>query len=298
MSNVTNLLVALAFVIIGLVFLISYFVTRAKVVRMMKQIISGKSKKSLDDSKAVIETTKRLVWHLGIAYVTIALSLFFEGFSGVITSTVIVVLFAIFGVLLFVYGVVMTAFGVLALYNEKEQKYGRMEKAYLASICKLEDGKNLLVFVPDGSFGKESLLNTQTIDEAVLNKYSINGGRILDFCVVEDAKGLTVGEDYLLYVSALRVKSCGINMTFLTKNGIEALLNENGTKIKKEEKQTEPKVKTDEVKKEPKKAAKMATKKEEKVVKEQKKHPKKAAATKVKTEKKVVKKQTKKATTK
>ena len=256
MSNITNLLIALAFVVIGLVFLVSYFVARAKIVKLMKQTLSGNSQNSKEDSKKIIEGTKKMVWHLGIAYVTIALSLFFEGLSGVITSTPVVALFVIFGVLLFVYGVFMTAFGVLALYNENEQKYGKMVKAKLVSVCKLADGKQLLAFVADGSFGEQTLQGVEYFDQSVLNNYASNGGRLLDVCVVDDASSYKIGTEYLLYVSTLRIKTSGVNISFMTENGIEASV----VNQKPEKKDAKPQ----QQKEEPKTTSKKESKKEAK----------------------------------
>ena len=225
MNDITGLLIALAFVFIGIVFLISYFITRAKVIKRIGKAFEGQSTDSIKDSKLIIENIKKLVWHLGIAYVTIALSLFFEGLSGVITSAPIVITFVILGVILFIYGVVLTAYGVLALYNEKEQKFGKMEKATLVSICKLQDGKQLLVFVPDGSFGGTTLNNIEMLTQEKLNTYKSAGGNSLDCCVVDDASKFSVDTQYLLYVSALRVKYNSVNISFITANGVEASIN-------------------------------------------------------------------------
>ena len=238
MNNITGLLIALGFVLIGIFFMVMYFVVRAKVIKKIGQVLDGKSSDSVKNSQYVIEGTKKLVWYLGIAYVTIALSLFFEGLSGAIDSTIVVVLFVIAGVLLFLYGVFMTAYGVLALYNDREQKYGKMEKATLVSVCKLEDGKNLLVFVPAGSFGGSTLNSADSLSANNLDSYRSAGGRMLDCCVVDDAKDFNVNAEYLLYVSMLRVKYSGVNVCFITDKGIEATISEapKQKEVKKESK--------------------------------------------------------------
>ena len=233
MTDVTNLLIALGFVIIGLAFLISYFIIRSGVVKLIKETLAGKAQDSLKNSKLIIEKTKQLVWFLGISYVTIALSLFFEGLSGVIDSSAVVAAFVVVGALLLVYGVMLTAFGILAMYHNSEQKYGKMEKAVLKAICNLDNGKKLYVFVPDGSFGADALNGINSLDEKAITSYANAGGNVLDCCVLEETKALNIGVEYLLYVNTLRVRTCGVNVTFFTAQGIEALVN------KKQEKETQ-----------------------------------------------------------
>lgn len=299
MSDITNLLVALTFVVIGIAFLIAFFVIRCKLGKNVKQILNNQSRTSSEDSIKVIENNKKIIWYLGIAYVTIALALFFEGIGGVSTIKVLNALFVAFGVVFFLYGVVLTAYGVLALYNTKEKKYGKMQKAVLTTICNLKDGKKVLVFVPESSFGAEALANAEVINEEAIFAFRKANGRILDFCIVDDASNYVIGNKYIIYTNILRMKYMGINITFLTPGAIDAVVTnvaEPKQEVKIETKPEEKKVKTVKKGEEPKKVEakkvetkiaqpqKAETKPVEKV--ENKKQPKKVVKKEVKPVKK------------
>lgn len=313
MADITNLLIALTFVVIGIAFLIAFFVIRCKLSKNVNQILNNKSNTSGADSVKVIENNKKLIWYLGIAYVTISLALFFEGIGGISDIKVLNALFIAFGVVFFLYGVVLTAYGVLALYNTNEKKYGKMQKAVLTTICNLNDGKKLLVFVPKSSFGAEALTNVEVINEDAIQAFRKANGRIVDFCIVDDASNYRIGSEYIIYTNILRMKYMSVNITFLTTGAIDAVVTEVVTpkqevkEVKAEQnvveaKQDEPK--QDEVKQQPKKQ-KQPTKKvqvkktEAKKVetKQVKAQPKKAEKAQPKATKSA-QKTTKKATTK
>ena len=222
MAYDTNMLIALAFIVIAIVFLIMYFVKQSKVIKLLQQTTEGSCKDSKVSAKQIIDGTKKLLWYMGISYVTIALAILFEGISGALGSVALNTLFVVFSVVFFVIGVIFTAYGVLALYNENEQKYGHMEKAELVSICNLADGKKLLVFVPNKSMGIEVLTDVEKITRANLAKFKQAGGTALDFCVVDDASNYRIGTQYLLYAILLRIRYAGVKTTFISKNAIEA----------------------------------------------------------------------------
>ncbi len=226
MADITNLLIALTFVVIGIAFLIAFFVIRCKLNKNVNQILNNQSNTSGADSVKVIENNKKLIWYLGIAYVTISLALFFEGISGISDIKVVNALFIAFGVIFFLYGVVLTAYGVLALYNSNEKKYGKMQKAILTTICNLNDGKKLLVFVPKSSFGAEALTNVEVINEDAIQAFRKANGRIVDFCIVDDASNYRIGSEYIIYTNILRMKYMSVNITFLTTGAIDAVVTE------------------------------------------------------------------------
>lgn len=222
MAYNSSIMFALAFILITIVFLIMYFVKRGKVIKLLKQTTEGAVQSSITSATSIIESTKRMLWYIGISYVTLGLAILFEGISGQLGSKVLDMMFVAFSVIFFIVGIFMTSYGILAMYNKREQKYGTMEKATLATICNLADGKKLLVFVPNKLVGINELANVEKISKETLAKFKQAGGTALDFCVVEDASEYRIGAQYLVYAILLRVRYVGIKTTFISQNSIEA----------------------------------------------------------------------------
>ncbi|MBQ7602560.1 MAG: hypothetical protein IJU58_00200 [Clostridia bacterium] len=303
MFDLTCILTVFAFLLIAVIFLIMSLVLRANIVKQTANLLDSKSNDSAKDAFNIIESTKKLLWYLGITYLTIALAMLLEGAWGIFELQVFNNIFIICGVILFLFGVFLTAYGVLAMFNTNDKKFGVLRKSTLATICNLADGKKLLVLVPNTTFGEEAVKGAEKIDANLVSSFRMAHGKALDFCVVEDASAYKIGVQYLMYSSMLRVKYQKITISFVTEKAFDASVS--NIEQKAEPAKEKPAVVAAKAKKEDEAVvsaenkeaavAEKPAKKAKKPTKKAEKPAKKAAAKKAeKTEKPVVEKKTKK----
>lgn len=302
MFNLTCILTVFAFLLIAVIFLVMSLVLRSKIVKQAENLLDGKSNDSAKDAFNIIESTKKLLWYLGITYLTIALAMLLEGAWGIFELQVFNNIFIICGVILFLFGVFLTAYGVLAMFNTNDKKFGVLRKSTLATVCNLGDGKKLLVLVPNTTFGEETIKGAEKIDADLISSFRMAHGKALDFCVLDDASAYKIGAKYLIYSSMLRVKYQKITISFVTEKAFDASVTNIEEKAEqpkeqpavvaaKAKKEDEIKVAADENKKAAEKPAKKAKKPAKKAEKPVKKTAEKKAE---KTEKPATEKKTKK----